>query len=75
MKSNFILWNEEVYYYVSKRKNPKFRYDQLSHFVSFHETEAQAWNHAIKLTNELIGRLNDSIEEYKNNKKIKKVDL
>lgn len=64
MRANFALFIDGLRYHVSERAGTKAEYQQLEHFVAFFETEAAAYEEAIRRTRWNLDRLNSYVKEY-----------
>lgn len=66
MKSNFVLWQDGLGFYVSKRVGPKWDSLSRDHFVGFFETEALAYLEAERRVQDTINSLKRDIKRYRN---------
>lgn len=68
-KANFVLWNDGLNFFVTERVGVKRDSKFKEHFEGFFETEAEAYDVAIALTNQRIETLKSYIKHFKKLKK------
>jgi hypothetical protein len=67
--ANYVLWQDGLDYYVSKRVGVLRDSALREHFIAFFRDEADAWRDAERRTWDLIDRLEHYIKRFRRNRR------